>query len=697
MPLTIKTGSLKYKKNNGEYVGIGAIGLGDIETEVDDWLSENLDPITANPPLDRNLSLANAAAPADLVGNLKNEIDNKPDVFGSDAEDVDLDITDSDGNVIMRLEDGHIKTKEFDSSQIPYPVESVNGKTGVAVLDADDVGAIAEPESEGTAGQVLVTDGEGGRSWETINPDISDAAIIKNDDEEGIDLDVSDSDGNVLVRFLDGEVQTKKFNSDNSVYSKTFSYTNASGTQTITHFFPSGNMLLFHLAVNAAGSNSIANLKVTYSYVDQEGVSHTIGQEYGYNYLRYILPENAVSVSVAYGTDMAWGDSATLVFTVISEASFERKTTIVTLDANGGKDYSTLRSAIDDIKMKASTATPYEIHIYPGTYNVMSDYSADEISASGFIGPLITNGISLIGIGQREQIILSGEIDSGTYSAQKRNDMSTLNISGNVRIENLTIKAKNIRYAIHDDLATLKYIVSDVHIYKNLKLHGTNLTTGEITFGAGGAGNRKLIVSDCEFNGAYTTHNSANNVCPFQVYIENCSATTFSFTDYDAVTPTYVWLRNCKAMFITIGTTGGDHDQSLFINGEGTTGAYIYCRPGYVYNTGDCRTINGVAIQSGYAVKATRTTYHSTLPHAAIATDLDSIYGISIGNDGTDTIVQVSGYINSNTLGISGLSVGDYLTIDENGAVVSGGTVSNAIAKVTYVNELNVAFAKLLF
>ena len=48
-------------------------------------------------------------------------------------------------------------------------VASVNGKTGAVVLNAGDVGAIAEPTSEGTNGQVLATDGAGGRSWVTVS------------------------------------------------------------------------------------------------------------------------------------------------------------------------------------------------------------------------------------------------------------------------------------------------------------------------------------------------------------------------------------------------------------------------------------------------------------------------------------------------------------------------------------------------
>ena len=81
------------------------------------------------------------------------------------------------------------------SNPPPYPVTSVNGKTGAVSIEiptvptktsqltndsgyvkesdiptkASDVGAIAEPSAEGTAGQVLTTDGAGNRFWSTVS------------------------------------------------------------------------------------------------------------------------------------------------------------------------------------------------------------------------------------------------------------------------------------------------------------------------------------------------------------------------------------------------------------------------------------------------------------------------------------------------------------------------------------------------
>jgi hypothetical protein len=155
-------------------------------------------------------------------------------------------------------------------------------------------------------------------------------------------------------------------------------------------------------------------------------------------------------------------------------------------------------------------------------------------------------------------------------------------------------------------------------------------------------------------------------------------------------------MRNCKSEFLGISKTG-THDQSLYVEGIGMCGSIIKSPVGYIYNTGDCRRDKNVQIPSGYAVKVTRWGYSSDYPYVAICTDLGIISGISVGTDGTDTIVQNSGYMNSNVLGLSGLTVGDYLTIDSSGKVVSGGTSTNAIARVVFVDENNIAYAKLAF
>ena len=575
---------------------------------------------------------------ADKSSALLTEIVNRPESKTSTATGVDLDVTDEDGNVLVRLKDGNLQTKHFDSSK-------------------------------SSSGAIQGTD-------------------------NNADLYLTDESGNGLVRFFGGNIQTKNFNSDQSEYRKTFAYNDASGKQTIIRFFPKGTVLVFHLAKPENGSESIANTNVTYSYDDLNGTSHNLGKDSGYNFFRCVLPEDAGAVSVSYGSGMLWGFSGTLVFSVFSEPNYGRKPVVVTLGTN--KDFASLRDAVEAVAPMASDYCPCEIHVYPGTYDVLDDFTADEIAVNDFVGLMITNGISLIGIGSRDEIIISAEMDTSTYDSTKRNKVSTLNIQGNVKLENLTVAAENIRYAVHDDFGSLSGKINN-HVFINVKMYGTNLTTGDISFGAGGGNYKRVYAKDCDFTGTFLVHNSDSNVHSMKVYLENCSARMFSFPDYNALVSTNVYLRNCKAVFISVATINGPHDQFMFIDGEGTCGAFVYCPEGYIYNTGDCRRIDKEQISAGYAVKMTRRTYHASNSNIGVTTNLDDIYGISIGTDGSGTILQVSGYINSNTLGISGLAVGDYLTIDSNGAVGGGGTAANAIAKVILVDENGIAYAKLMF
>lgn len=84
-----------------------------------------------------------------------NAIQGKPEMKNSSKTGVDLDFTDNFGNVVVRLENGHIETKEFYSKKAP---QSVN-----------------------------------------------DSALG--------DLDITDESGNVIVRMKDGHIKTKNFDS----------------------------------------------------------------------------------------------------------------------------------------------------------------------------------------------------------------------------------------------------------------------------------------------------------------------------------------------------------------------------------------------------------------------------------------------------------------------------------------------------
>lgn len=93
---------------------------------------------------------------ADKSSSLLTEINSRPETSPTTETAVDLDVTDPDGNVLVRMKDGQIETKNFDSS--------------------------------------LVSD---------TRPSTA----------ENTDLDITDADGNVLLRLQSGNIKTKYFDS----------------------------------------------------------------------------------------------------------------------------------------------------------------------------------------------------------------------------------------------------------------------------------------------------------------------------------------------------------------------------------------------------------------------------------------------------------------------------------------------------
>lgn len=637
------------------------------------WNSSHVAEVSAG------LDLNNHAQEIDTlnedVDNLERALDYLKPIKESTEEDVDLDIVDENGNVILRLEDGHIKTKEFDSSELPDLLEE---KQDVLTFDDAPISGSNNPvRSNGIYNALQNVKGD---------TQVRSAAVA------GTDLYITDATGNVLTMFANGNVRTKNFNSDNGIYEFRFEYEQEAGTAEIVKNFPAGTRLAFHLTYyNDRERDAIRSSKVTYKYTDTNGITRTLGTDYGYNFPEYTLQYDAVSVSVQYGNAMSYSDTV-LSFKVYSMASFPRTPNVITVSTSGDKDYTSLRDAVEYARQYADQVNRYEIHIYPGTYDIMSYYTAEEKAVEGFIGLLISNGISLVGIGHRSEVILTATLSTDDYTVSQRNYVSTINIQGNVAIRNLTIKAENIRYAVHDDKGMLTH-QTNTHIFEYVTFIGKNLTSSsdsDLSYGAGGADMKKLFFYNCDFTDALTLHTTNDFSHEYTAYFENCRARMMQFGDYDSGVPTHIYLVNCCVSRIRLGTSG-NHDQYMLVEGEGTNGVMVESPSGYVYAMDGVHKFAGSNISAGTAVKLS-----SDMKDVQAATSLNEIYGISIGTLGGTTYVQTEGWLNSNTLGISGLSVGDYLTIDSNGTVVSGGTLTNAIAIVKHINSNGVAFAKIM-
>ena len=472
---------------------------------------------------------------SETIVELENEVEALPQKRESTDVGSDLDISDESGHVLMRLADGEVKTKEFDSSK---------------------------------------------------------AAKMQNSIDSSADMDFVDPAGNVVLRVQDGHIQTKNFNSRN------------------------------------------------------------------------INPK------------------------------------VITLKADGTGDFSTLKAAIESITDADPDSNPYEIHVYPGTYDTLAGYTEEQIESAdigggytddSFVGAKLTDGISLIGIGNRENIILTAELDTSDYSLDIRGNISTLNLQGSGRVENVTIHAENLRYCIHDDFGC-DHIVR--RTLKNVVFSGSNLSYDPFTsYGSGiPYGGMIGLFEDCDFGFNFGMHSRQLMKVDSVVELRNCSGHQVilgdNANDNDTASHQFI-LNGCNFDSVKVGRTNGTTTPHMFISG--TSKGMMIFEPGiYIIQTGDIVKTALTALDEG-----TMVAFASGAEKLTKAASAAVAYGVIVKKDTEYDYVQKSGYINAAWVGLTGLSIGDYITINSDMELVTGGTSSNAVGVVVYTNS-STAIIKML-
>ena len=417
---------------------------------------------------------------------------------------------------------------------------------------------------------------------------------------------------------------------------------------------------------------------------------------------KYILLN---SLSVDYGYEFAKRINSVKTaknFVTKQEINME---IVVTVKKDGTGDFSRIRDAVESIKDANSENKPYVIEVYPGTYNVFEDYTDAEILSAGtehytdssFVGIKLTDGISLRGVGAKEDIVIHGEV-STDYEQALRNNLSALNMQGTNFIENVTVTAKNIRYAVHDDF-TAVYAERNV---KNCNFYGEKLTSGTagISYGMGQRPNHYAVFENCDFGVSFLWHsgNEQNNPNPSEITLINCRAIYCRLHNYNQFVTNRVHLNNCEFDDVSISETdtNAGTQHMITVDGVGTENCMISCKPGLIYSFGGVSVFKKSIYEThslGDVVKLDADLYWQ----GAISrtSNRHIAYGIVVGISKEKTYVQRSGFVSSTILGITGLAVGDFITIDTNGKCVSGGTEDNAIGVVKRVKS-DVAYIKLL-
>ncbi|MCR6794679.1 hypothetical protein [Bacillus paranthracis] len=193
---------------------------------------------------------------------------------------------------------------------------------------------------------------------------------------------------------------------------------------------------------------------------------------------------------------------------------------------DGTGDYLTPKSANDAI-IDASSKKIYDVIVYPGVYTEIDWKLKPYINLRG-IDP--------------KTCWLKGELPDNATDTQIDNT-STIWIDETNDLENITVTAKNMRYAVHDESSNTKK-----NWKRNLKkskfLHYGNegartwrmnhpesgmlpekVWVSECAYGMGHSSGSTLIAEDCEFIGPFapfSVHNNANFDKPCLVLLKRC-------------------------------------------------------------------------------------------------------------------------------------------------------------------------------
>ena len=134
--------------------------------------------------------------------------------IGDDIFEEDLDIVDENGNVLGRFSNGHIQVKNFNSADFA-PVLEYIGISNVPEFDPSesyDIGEIVKYENY----IYRFIDAHSAGDWDPSQVQlehISSPIDVTDDGSAESDLEFSDEHNNILVRFANGNIQVKNFNS----------------------------------------------------------------------------------------------------------------------------------------------------------------------------------------------------------------------------------------------------------------------------------------------------------------------------------------------------------------------------------------------------------------------------------------------------------------------------------------------------
>lgn len=574
---------------------------------------------------------------------------------------------------------------------------------------ADSIGIDATLSVAGKAADAKKTGDEISELKEDLNDveaTIANVPILKDSDAETPDFDVADVDGNVLVRMEGGGIETKRFRgfsfitykSETKTYTGTFPF-----TLTVNHHFSKGDRIVLHVERGAKPWSYGAYMSY---YADNKNI---FGELRGDNaYIEYVVQEDVDEISAVYTSatsGISTGRDFTLEVSLLGDVPI--RPTVVTVKQDGTGDFTTLRGALDSIGTKANDVlNPYRIEIYEGTYDVLADYTDEEIASAeytstGFVGPKLLNGMSLVGMGTTpHDVVLTASLDPEEWDSSIRGVISTLNCQGSCGFENMTIIGHNLRYCVHDDF-TQPYVQRVKRHVKDVILRGYGFGYNPAT--TYGAGTRfscgKYVFENVDFGENGGLHTSTNLLAPAFVHLINCKGHGFRIGDNETVTPitdySVYQFDNCDIPWINHRMDGAE--PHVIVRGCGGTSPLYQFDPDLLYDTGDVVIVPNSGKESQYSGAGTVLEWYVNQGHGPrwrVATSYDTAHGIIVYEDNDNTYIQIKGYVRTDRTGITSPNLGDYVGVS-NGQAVIVADADAAFGRIGYIDNKGCGYIKL--
>lgn len=420
-----------------------------------------------------------------------------------------------------------------------------------------------------------------------------------------------------------------------------------------------------------------------------------------------IVPMPTTDDSTATGVDLDVSDEDGNVLLRMKDGHIQTKNFnsvkvaphIITLKPSGG-DFSTLSAALASITDADSETNPYEIHVYPGTYNTLEGYTEEQIQSAdigggytddSFVGAKLTDGISLIGIGDPTQIILTATL-SNDYSSAVRGNISTLNTQGTCSVKNVTIRAQRIRYCVHDDFGSTKQYTRIVEncIFEGL---GTSMSYNPATTWGAGIASPGMVAyfKNCDFGYKVGYHTRTGMTGNSLLIFENCRGLQIRIGDQaneaDAAHHTFI-ISGCDFNSVNISRSSATTPHVTVMGANNRDAMMFAPVADNPMVSGLMKTkASSVAIGTLVNVSAGEMTSGDSGITAVAASGIDSALGVLVFRDTLYDYIQTDGYINAKRLSLSGLSVGDYITVDSSMKLTAtSATASNAVGVVKYTD-----------